>query len=112
MTAEALEPVHRRKGRLQSFDHFERADPAEVASGDHRQEIEPEICRRRAVGDDRLGGFLEIVGREHVILRPDEGVEEAPSVASDQAEGVCLGRRHRHVPGYWRRKAGPASDGR
>ncbi len=36
VTAETLESFHRSQGRLQPLDHIERADPAEVAGGDHR----------------------------------------------------------------------------
>ena len=36
--------------------------------------------------DDRLGRFLEVVGRQHVVGRRDEGLEEAPGPSGDQAQ--------------------------
>jgi len=43
-----------------------------------RQQVESQVGRRGAVGDDRPGILLKVVGRERMVLRPDEGLEEAP----------------------------------
>ena len=67
MTAIALQPLHGRKRRLDALHRLDRADPAEIAGGHGRQEVEAEVGRRRPLRDDRLGILLEIVGRQHVV---------------------------------------------
>ena len=69
------------------------ADPAEVAGGDRREQVEPDVRRRRAMRDDRLRILLEVVGRQDVVLRPDEGLEEAPGAARDRAQEPARPRR-------------------
>ena len=60
---EPLEAAHRRKGCLQPFDGIEAADPAEIARGDRRSQVEPDVGRRRAVGEDRFRVLLQVVRR-------------------------------------------------
>src|SRR5439155_4045604 len=43
VAAEALEAGHRRERRLESLDDVERPKPAEIVSGDGRQQIQPEV---------------------------------------------------------------------
>ncbi len=80
---------------FQPLDGLQRTDPAEVAGAGRRQKIQAEIGGRGPVGDHRLGQFLKIVRREHVLQRGDEGLEKAPGLARDQAQraGVALGQR-------------------
>ncbi len=85
---EALEPGHRRERGLQAVDEAARPDPAEVAGGGDRQQIEADVGRRGAVRDDRTRVFLEVVGRQHVIVCRDEGLEKAPRAAGDEAQGL------------------------
>ena len=66
-------------------------DPAEVARADRRQEIEAEIGRRGPMRDDRLRVLLEVVRRQHVVRRRDEGLEEAPGAPRDQAQRAGVG---------------------
>ena len=65
----------------------EAAEPAEVARGDRRQQIEPDVRGRRAVRDDRLRdppGSCRAAGR---CRRADEGLEEPPGAACRGTEG-------------------------
>ena len=63
-------------------------DPAEVPGAYHRQQIEPHVGRRRAMGQDRPGVLLEIVRRQHVVSRGYKGFKEPPGSACDQAQRV------------------------
>ena len=89
--AEALEAGDGGQRRLEPLDHLERPDPAEVARGEDRQQVEPDVRRRRAVGDDGLGVLLEVVGRQRVVVRADEGLEEPPRAAADEPERAGIG---------------------
>ena len=42
--------------------------------------------------------FLEIVRRQHVIRRRDEGLEEPPGPARDQPQGPGVGVGHESLP--------------
>ena len=46
-----------------------RADPAEVARADDGEQIEADVGRRGAMRDDRRRVLLEIVRRQHVVVR-------------------------------------------
>ncbi len=81
VSAEALQAAHRRKRRLEPFDRLVGPDPAEVASADDGKEIEAEIGRRRPMRDRRRRIVLKIVGRQHVVGRRDESLEEPPGAA-------------------------------
>ena len=91
MPPEALKPVHRLERCLQALQGLVHPNPTEIAGGDHGQQVEPEIGRRRPVRNHRHRLFLKIVGRKHVILRRDEGLKEAPSPARDQAQRLGIG---------------------
>ena len=41
--------------------------------------------------DHRLGNFLEIVGRQHIVVLPTKVLEEPPSAPRDQAQFFALG---------------------
>ena len=91
MSAEALHAEQRVERRLETLDGVEQADPAEVARGHRREQIEPDVRRRGPVRDDRLRILLEVVGRERVVLGADERLEEAPGPPGGEAEQRCLG---------------------
>ena len=67
MAAISLELRHRRHRRLEPLDRVERARPAEIVRARRREEIEAEIGRRGAAGENRRRLFLEIVRRKHVV---------------------------------------------
>ena len=110
--AEPFEAADGRERRLQALHHLERPDPTEVASRHGRQQVHPDVRRRGAMGDDRRGIVLEVVGRQPVVLRADEGLEEPPGPAGGQAEGPDVGRREllRGRFGGW--QADPSGDER
>ena len=87
--------AHGRERRLQPLDGLARPDPAEVARARHRQQIEADIGRRCAMRHHRRRVFLEIVRRQHVVGRRDEGFEEAPGPPRDQAQALRVVRGQR-----------------
>ena len=90
------EPLQARDGherRLQPLHHLQRADPTEVASRHGRQQVHPDVRRRGAMRDDRSWIVLEVVWRQPMVLRTNEGLEEPPGPAGGQAEGPDVGRR-------------------
>ena len=76
--AEALEARDGRQRLLEPVDHLERPDPPEVACGDRREEVHPDVRRRRPVGDGGERVVLEVVGRQAVVAVIDERLEEPP----------------------------------
>ena len=62
VSAEPLEPPHGRRVRLEPVDHIERPDPAEVARGHRRQQVQTHVGRRSPVGDHRLGSSWKLSG--------------------------------------------------
>ena len=112
VAVEALEPAHRRQGRLQPLHGIERAQPAKVAGRHNGQQVEPEVGGRRSMGHDRFWVFLKVVGREMVVLRHDEGIEEAPRAACDQPQRPRIGNRARRWTRQRRWTAGPLRDDR
>ena len=91
---EALEAPHRLEGGLEPCEHVQAAEPAEVARGDRRQQIEPDIRGRRAMRDDGLRVLLEVVRRQVMVGGTHEGLEEPPRAARGGAEGPGVrGRR-------------------
>ena len=95
----AFEPLHRIG-----------TDPAEIAGGEHRKEIETDIGRRCPVGDDRFRIFLEIVGRQMVIVGGDERLEETPRPPCDFAQGFCVRFGDGQMSNGRRRPARPPGD--
>ena len=61
--------------------------------------------------DHRRRVFLEIVRREHMVPRRDEGLEEMPGPARDQAQRLRVRGGDRRQCRF-RRQADPARDGR
>ena len=90
---EALEAAHAGQCRFEPLDGFERPEPAEVPRGGRREQIEPDVGGRGTMGHDRLGVFLEIVGRQVVVGGAHECFEEAPRAARHRTENPGLARR-------------------
>jgi hypothetical protein len=63
VAAEALEPLHRIERRLEPLDGLDAAGPAEVARAHGREQVEPDVRRRRTVCDHGLRVVLDVVGR-------------------------------------------------
>ena len=83
MPAEALQFSHGRKGCFQSCHRIDCPSPSEVTRRDGRQEIKAHIGGRGAVRDDRIGIFLKIIRRKHVVLGRDESLEVTPRAPRD-----------------------------
>ena len=78
-------------------------DPAHVMRHRHGKKVQPDIGGRGAVGHLRARGFLEIVGRQEIVLLGHEGLEEPPGLARDLPQAGDLGgaqaRLAAHGPG-------------
>ncbi len=77
-----------------TIQRFAEADPAEIARGDDRQQIDADIGRRRALRDDGRRVFLEIVRREMVVFLIGELGEVTPGPARIAAQVRLVGRKH------------------
>ncbi|MCY1500932.1 hypothetical protein D9M68_349900 [compost metagenome] len=73
---------------LQPVDRLLEADPAEITCRHHRQQVDADIGRRGALGQDRLRRFLEVVRRQEVLLGGHEGLEITPGAPGNQAHLV------------------------
>ena len=71
------------------LDGVRKADPAEIARRNDRQQIDADIGRRGARRHNRMRRFLEIVRRQQVVLGRHEGLEIAPGAARDGAQSVA-----------------------
>ena len=92
---------------------LERADPAEIAGGDGRQEQEAEIGRRGPRGRrPGLGSSWKLSGGSMLVRLGDERLEEAPGPPRDQPKRPRIGRGNRQTAGIGRRQAHPAGDRR
>src|SRR6185312_4231533 len=107
----ALEALHRRERLGGALDQLARAEVAEVVRRQVREQREPHVGRRSAVRDDSGGMLLEIVRRQPVILRADEGLEEVPGLARGCAQEVRLLWREPRLAAD-KRQAHPPRDGR
>jgi len=86
VAAVSLQPAHAVQRRLHSLECLQRAGPAEITCGDGRKQIQAHVGGRGSARDDRLGLFLEIVRRQHVVGGGDECFEEAPGAPCNQAQ--------------------------
>ena len=105
MAAVSGHQIHGREGRLQPLDGVQGPDPSQIPRADGRHQIETDIGRRGAVSHDRSRRLLEIVRRQHVFGRGDEGLEKSPGLPGDQAQGVSVRVGHRPATGHSRRLA-------
>ena len=86
MAAKARHPAHGLERLLQPFGGAGAPEPAHVLRHGDGQKVEPDIGGRGSVRHGGAGRFLEIVGREEVVLGRDEGFEEAPGAPRDLAQ--------------------------
>ncbi len=89
MTAILLKAAHRRERRFQPINGLGRACPSEVAGADGGQEIEAKIGGRGPMRHHRPRILLEVIGRQHMVVRRDKCLEVAPGAAGDQSQ--CSG---------------------
>jgi hypothetical protein len=106
-----LEAIQRAQGIAGAQDQLSGREVAEVVGGQVRQQGEADVGRRGAVRD-RIGAVvLHVVGRQPVVLRADEGLEEGPGAPRQRAQKAglirCQGRLAAHP-----RAADPPGDGR
>ncbi|MCY1390256.1 hypothetical protein D9M71_50720 [compost metagenome] len=102
---EARQLLHAGERGFQPFDGFQAAGPAEIARGDRGQQVQADVGRRRAMRHHRLRLLLEVVRRQVVLLRRDEGFEEAPGTPGDQPQLGAVGRQQGALPVERRRPA-------
>ena len=93
MAAIGLQLLDRGDGGFQPLGRVGEPDPAEIARRQDRQQVDADIGRRGARRHDRRRDLLEIVRRQHVVLRRDEGLEIEPGAASDGAQLGLVGLR-------------------
>ena len=87
MSAVTRQPGHGAKGRGRSLDQRSGGDVAEIVGRQVREQRRGRCssarCGARSTGS---GLLLEVVGRQPVVLFPDERVEERPGLARDPAQ--------------------------
>src|SRR5689334_17407489 len=76
--------AQRRKAQFKPFDRFKQTDITEVARSASRKQQQPQVCRRRAMGDDRAWVFLEIIGRQPMVGIPNKSFKETPGAPRNQ----------------------------
>src|SRR4029453_2875896 len=81
VTTETLKAVHRSERGFEPLDCRHGAEPGENVRSDGREEIQPEVGGRRAVGHDWCRLFLKIIGRKGVVFWANKGLEEPPGPA-------------------------------
>ena len=93
MSFEVLHAVDRRQRRLDLGGELLRRDEAEVVRRQRGEQAHADVGWRRAVGDDQLRNVLDVVGRQPVIGRTDEGLEVPPRLSrekTEEAAGILL----------------------
>ena len=77
----AAQPAHRGHGReraLEALDHVVSRDESQIERGDRGEQLQAEVGRRRAIGDDGFRRLLKVVGREPLGVLVHEVIEEVP----------------------------------
>ena len=110
MPAVPREALHGLERRFQSRHRFHRPGPAEIARGHCRKQVQAQVGRRGASGDERRRVLLEIVRRQIVLRRGHEGLEVAPGPSRRQAQVACIRVRNGEPPPDGRRAAGPQGE--
>src|SRR5215213_10999820 len=85
VTVQASQLRQRCKRQLLPLNQFECADVTEVTRGVIAEKQQAHVCRRRAMRDDGCWIFLEVIGRQPVVVSADKCFKEAPRAASDNA---------------------------
>ncbi len=86
------------EGQLQALDQFERARVTEVVRGGGRNQEQPDVGGRGAMGHHGLRVFLKIIGRQPLVFLRDERLEEAPRAPRDEPRLLLVGRREFLAP--------------
>ena len=110
VAAKPRHAIERGKGRLEPFDRFDGAEPAEIARCDDRQQIDADVGRRSAMRDRRSRYLLKIVGGQHVVGRRHDELEEAPGLPCDLSHGAGIVGDDGQPVRSRRRCADPACD--
>ena len=76
----ALHSLQRAQRPLEPLGRLHGADPPEVPSGHHREEVDAHVGGRGPVRQPGLGVLLEVVGREPARRLGDRLLEEAPAL--------------------------------
>ena len=97
MALEALEALHRGERGVDPGRELVRRDEAEIVGGQGREQSHADVRGRGPVGHPGLGGLLEVVRGQGVVLGAHEGLEVAPGVAGD-ADGGTRDRLPRARP--------------
>ena len=90
MTPLALELVHSVECGPETQGELLRPDVAEIVRRQGRKEQKADVCRRSAMGHQPARILLEVVGRQPVVFRPDELLEEQPRLAGKQPQLMHL----------------------
>ncbi len=88
-----FQSVHRAQGVRRALDEQSGRDVAEVVSGQVRQQRQPDVGRRGAMGDCGNAILLIVVGGQPMVRGADEAVEELPRPPRQRAQEEGLGRR-------------------
>ena len=113
MAAIARELAQRPQCLLEPFGGIALRYPAEVIGTDGGQQIEPDVGRRRAIGNDGLGHFLKVIRRQIMIIRGDEVFEEPPRPARRQPKALFIaGCKLLARAARWRETHPPGNGGR
>ena len=90
MTPEALERGEGAQGLGGPLEQSPGWQVAEVVRGQVGEQGQADVGRRSAMRDDAHGLFLDVIGRQPVVVGPDELVEEGPGPASEHAQEPAL----------------------
>src|SRR5579864_489944 len=86
MTAMLLKTPHRRDSRFQPLQGLARSYPAEVAGTNGGKQIQAEVGGGGSMRQDRSRIFLEVIRRQHLVIRRNKRLEVAPGAAGDQSQ--------------------------
>ena len=110
MPLEALQFPHAVQGGAAALDQLAHGEIAEIVGRQVGQQGQADIRRRGAVRHHQVRMLLHVIGRQPVIVRPDEGLEIGPGLARHaMQETPLLGRQARHGP--FNGAADPPGDG-
>ena len=78
VAVEAAHSLQRAEDFLHAIDHVRARDESEVHRAHRREKLKPDVGRRRAQGNRRLGIFLEVVRSEPLRFLRHELLEVGP----------------------------------
>ncbi len=106
-----LQPVHRAQGARRALDELPGGKVAEVVGRQIRQQGQPDVGRRRAMRDRGDAILLIVVGRQPVVFRADEALEEGPGATRKFAQEAHLLERQGRLAAGERTADPPRDDG-